>query len=264
MTELKVLAAGSLRPVWQTLMESFQQQSGIRVQTDFGPAGLLRQRIEAGETVDLFASANHAHPQRLLAQGLAQRVEIFTRNRLCLTARKERLDASATWLDLLRDPRLTLGTSTPLADPSGDYTWQLFDNIDKCFSDVGEPGLGELLRNKAKTLVGGPESTPIPAGELAADWLIRSGQCDLFIGYASYARCLEKCTELRVLDIAEEYNVPADYAFAQCHARAAPLSEFLLTTAVREYLETQGYSSKAIDFNKVKDFSKVKDFDERV
>lgn len=245
MITLNVLAAGSLRPVWQTLMESFQQQSGIKVQSDFGPAGLLRQRIEAGETVDLFASANLAHPQRLLTQGLAQQVDIFAHNRLCITARKDLTVEPLSWLDLLRDPRLTLGTSTPLADPSGDYTWQLFDNIDKYFSTVGEPGVGELLRNKAKKLVGGPESALIPTGELAADWLIRSGECDLFIGYASYARRLEKCAELQLIDIPEEYNVRADYAFAQCHEQAAPLSEFLLTTAVRDYLEHQGYSSRA-------------------
>lgn len=236
MTTLKVLAAGSLRPVWQPLMESFRQSSGIEVLTDFGPAGLLRQRIEQGERVDLFASANLAHPQSLQAQGVAQRVEVFTYNRLCLTVAKDRVADDLLWLDVLRHPDVRVGTSTPHADPSGDYTWQLFDNIEKTHA-----GVGERLRQTALPLVGGPHSAAVPPGELAAAWVVRSGQCEAFIGYASYARRLAACADVRVLDIAQAYNVRAEYAFAQCHERAAPLSQFLLTTAVRERLRLEGF-----------------------
>ena len=55
---MRVLAAGSLRRVWPQLMGHFPEP----VETQFGPAGLLRERIASGEACDLFASANLAHP----------------------------------------------------------------------------------------------------------------------------------------------------------------------------------------------------------
>ncbi|EIY7504502.1 molybdenum ABC transporter substrate-binding protein, partial [Salmonella enterica subsp. enterica serovar Typhimurium] len=54
---MRILAAGSLRVVWPQLMAAFQADAVC----DFGPAGLLRERIEAGEACDFFASANLAH-----------------------------------------------------------------------------------------------------------------------------------------------------------------------------------------------------------
>ncbi len=234
---LKVLAAGSLRAVWQPLMASFTLQSGIEVDTRFGPAGLLRESIEQGERPDLFASANIAHPQRLKALGLASRVEVFTRNRLCLTARQELLAAQPSWLALLGNRALKVGTSTPLADPSGDYTWQLFDTLERHHA-----GLGEYLKQSSLKLVGGAASQSVPNGELAAAWLIRGGQCDLFVGYASYARRLRLCKDLAVIDIPENYNIQADYAFAQCYEAANPLSDFLLSTAAQEILFREGFA----------------------
>lgn len=40
---MRILAAGSLRVVWPQLMTAFQADAVC----DFGPAGLLRERIEA-------------------------------------------------------------------------------------------------------------------------------------------------------------------------------------------------------------------------
>ena len=236
---LNVLAAGSLRSVWRPLMQVFTQQTGIAVHSQFGPAGLLRQRIEQGESVDLFASANLAHPQSLLAQGLAQGIASFTSNRLCLTVRRGLKPEHSDWLEYLRDRTLRIGTSTPLADPSGDYTWQLFARLEQ-----QHPGLGEQLRQLALPLVGGAQSAPVPEGELAAAWLIRSNQCDMFIGYASYGRRLEACADLQLIAIPEEDNIQADYALAQCSAKAAPLSEFILSTTAQEYLRREGFAER--------------------
>lgn len=55
---MRVLAAGSLKTVWPAMMAHFPHP----VETHFGPAGLLRERIEAGERCDLFASASEEHP----------------------------------------------------------------------------------------------------------------------------------------------------------------------------------------------------------
>jgi molybdate transport system substrate-binding protein len=66
-------AAGGGKPesAFIPLLARFQQQTGIPVEAHFGPAGLLRERIEGGAPCSVFASANRQHPQALRQAGLA-------------------------------------------------------------------------------------------------------------------------------------------------------------------------------------------------
>ena len=129
-TTLTLLAAGSLRSAFLPLVAHFRQHTGLAVDAQFGPAGLLRERIEAGSPCAVFASANAAHPQALLQAGLAQECQGFASNQLMLTARRSPDNDGLDWLALLSTTRLRLATSTPGCDPSGDYTWQLFARIE--------------------------------------------------------------------------------------------------------------------------------------
>ncbi|EBY5248534.1 TPA_asm: molybdenum ABC transporter substrate-binding protein [Salmonella enterica subsp. enterica serovar Typhimurium] len=192
---MRILAAGSLRVVWPQLMTAFQADAVC----DFGPAGLLRERIEAGEACDFFASANLAHPQALLESG--------------------------------RD--LRIGTSTAGCDPSGDYTQQLFSRMGK---------EGEAIRKRAVALVGGRQTLPLPAGRLAAEWLINHDYTDIFIGYASYAPRLRQVNSLRVVDIPEPYNPVAEYGFACLSEQGKTLADFLLSARARLILMQHGFS----------------------
>src|SRR5579863_3595995 len=81
--EMRVLAAGSLREVIGEIGQRYMNATGIQVVANFGPSGVLRERIEKGEKADLFASADMGHPLELLADGRATRVAMFTRNALC-------------------------------------------------------------------------------------------------------------------------------------------------------------------------------------
>lgn len=234
-TSITLFAAGSLRRAFIPLVKTFIQQTGIAVEVQFGPAGVLRERIEAGEACDVFASANAQHPQTLLERGLAQQSQPFAGNTLMLTVRS---DAKGDALTLLRNPALRLATSTPGCDPSGDYTWQLFDNFNAI-----EPGLGERLKSRACQLVGGSEASIVPPGEIAGGWLIRQNLTDLFIGYAHYARALSEDAALRIVDIPQAQNVRCDYHVArlsQCDA-ARQLYAFILAEEGQAYLRSAGF-----------------------
>ena len=108
---VRIYAAGSLSGVIQDLVAA----SGLPVEAVappvFGPAGLLRQRLEAGEYADLFASADLAQPQRLVDARLAEAVVPFARNRLCLVSRSGLGITADTMLERLLDPKLRLATS---------------------------------------------------------------------------------------------------------------------------------------------------------
>lgn len=225
---MRVLAAGSLHGAWPQLMALFPHP----VDTQFGPAGLLRERIEAGEPCDLFVSANVAHPQALLQNGRARSIAVFASNTLCLTVRSDALREGDDWLSLLTRPDLCLATSTAGCDPSGDYTQELFTRM-------GEAGVA--VRERALALVGGRESAPVPPGKLAAEWIIQSGQADLFIGYASYAPKLRLIPELKVLNIPAPFNPRAEYACAVMTPQAENLADYIQSEKAKAIFQQAGF-----------------------
>lgn len=235
MDRIRVLAAGSLRLVWPELASAFEELHSVALETQFGPAGLLRRRIELGEPCHLFASANVGHPHALLASGKARHSARFCRNQLCLSVKAE-LDTDRSWLELLSDPALRVATSTPLSDPAGDYAWQLFDNIESHHA-----GVGSELKNRALQLVGGADSQAIPTGESAASWLLNSDLADIFIGYQSYAAEIQVRTNIRVITVPASYQIRADYEFAVCAACAQPLADFLLSKRAQMILQRAGF-----------------------
>src|SRR5262245_41463770 len=81
--ELTLYGAGSLRDVMTAIAGDFSKRTGIVVKTSFGPSGLMRGKIENGDKVDVFVSADMGHPNKLLKDGRAAYVVMFTRNRLC-------------------------------------------------------------------------------------------------------------------------------------------------------------------------------------
>lgn len=225
---MQILAAGSLKGVWPALMAYFPAP----VDTRFGPAGLLRERIEAGESCDLFASASEDHPQTLLAAGRALAVMPFTSNRLCITVCSDCLLPGDDWFTLLTRDSLRIATSTPGTDPSGDYTQVLFSRMGNA---------GEAVRQRALPLAGGRDSPVIPTGRLAAEWIIQADMADLFIGYASYRTALSRAAGLTVLDIPAAVNPVARYACAVITPEAQRLATFLGSEQAKGVLRDAGF-----------------------
>lgn len=225
---MQILAAGSLKGVWPALMAYFPAP----VETRFGTAGLLRERIEAGESCDLFASASEDHPQTLLAAGRALAVMPFTSNRLCITVRRDCLLPGDDWFTLLTRDSLRIATSTPGTDPSGDYTQVLFSRMGNA---------GEAVRQRALPLAGGRDSPVIPTGRLAAEWIIQADMADLFIGYASYRTALSRAAGLTVLDIPAAVNPVARYACAVITPEAQRLATFLGSEQAKGVLRDAGF-----------------------
>ena len=122
---VRLFAAGSLR---EPLTEIARE--GSQVETRFGASGLLRDEIAAKGGADVFASANMEHPRSLAEAGRSGPAVLFARNRLCALARPNLDATSADVVDRMLDPAVKLGASTPKADPSGDYAWAVFRNID--------------------------------------------------------------------------------------------------------------------------------------
>lgn len=236
---LTVYAAGSLRHAFADLLNDFGESRRLSIDVSFGPAGLLRQKIERGDKVDLFASANCEHPRALFAKGLATEPRYFAANSLGIVMRNIPELTSQSWLSALLDEQFTLGMSTPGCDPSGDYTLRLFDSV-----ELLHPGYGERLRRKAQSLVGGEASLALPKDVLPAVHLIRSGRADIFIGYTNNNSRLQGESDLFVMQVPSPYAVRARYELCVMNGaleQADDLAEFIMSATGQRYLQTNGF-----------------------
>jgi len=237
---LRVLSAGSLRYAFPAIIDRFAAASGIDVSVAFGPAGLLRERIQSGEAFDLFASANMAHPRALAESGLADHPTCFATNRLCVLTRADLGMSTENFIEVLSDPAVRIGTSTPGDDPSGDYAFEVFDLI-----DAAHPGLGGELKSRARQLVGGRNS-PAPSGGVGA--FVAAGEVDLMMYYYSNARLGENDPAFRIVDIPAAFAPRIEYGLALSIAapgHASLLKEFVLSSAGQNILAEAGFSSPA-------------------
>ena len=180
-----VYAAGSLRAAFEDLARAFEKEHALKVKPTFGASGLLKDRIVAGESPQVFASANMEHPEALVAAGRAPSVSAFARNALCVLATPSfSLQGKSLALRLL-DADVRVGTSTPKADPSGDYAFTLFERIES--SGAAGPGSAAALKAKALQLTGGPGSPAPPPGRNVYGELVAGGQADAFVTYCTNA-----------------------------------------------------------------------------
>jgi molybdate transport system substrate-binding protein len=207
---IRIFAAGSLRAAVTEMARAFEARSGggLHIETEFAASGLLRERIEKGERVHLFMSADVGHPTKLAEGGYAKtKVMIFARNQLCALVRDGLEVGPGNLLDIMLDANVRIGTSTPRADPSGDYAWELFAK-----AEARRPGARATLEGKALQLTGGPTSEKAPAGRNLYGWVMAVDKADLFLTYCTNAiLAAAEVPALQIVQIPPDLAVGADY-----------------------------------------------------
>ncbi len=243
-TEVSVFAAGSLRAALTEAGKAYEAlQPGVRLRFTFGASGLLKDRLLAGEAADVFASANMEHPQVLLAADRAQPVRHFARNTMCALVRPGLDVTPQTLVQRLLDPAVKVGTSTPKADPSGDYAWQMFERIEQ----AGTPNAFATLSTKALQLTGGPQSAAPPANRNVYGVLVAQGAADLFITYCTNAVLAQREEPtLQVVNVPDAINVSAGYGITLLNPPSAAGQGFvdhLLAPPGQAVLARHGFSA---------------------
>jgi molybdenum ABC transporter molybdate-binding protein len=217
-------AAGSLRAALTEVANAFDAAGLGKVQAKFGPSGLLKDEIAAGAKAEVFASANMEHPQALAAEKRSGPVVLFARNRLCALARPALALTPASLLDRMLDSSVKLGTSTPKADPSGDYAWEVFRKAGKI-----NPGASATLEKKALQLTGGPSSPPAPQGRSVYGELVAKGSADIFLTYCTNALAAQRENPAQqIVQLPDALAVGADYGLTVMNSASAPAYRFAL------------------------------------
>jgi molybdate transport system substrate-binding protein len=233
-------AAGSLKNALTEVAKAFEISTGVPVKTSFRPSGLLREALAKGEPAEVFASANMEHPLALAKDGKAGPVVLFVRNETCAFARPGLEVTSNTLLTYLLDSKVRLGTSTPKADPSGDYAWQVFAK-----AEALKPGAKAALEAKALQLVGGPNSAPTPPDRNGTGHLLATGAADLFLGYCTNADPIAREQPgIRMVRLPANLLVGADYGLtvmSNASPNAYRLGMFILSPEGQRILARHGF-----------------------
>lgn len=235
-------AAGSLRAALSGVITAFAAAHGGTVQAKFGASGLLKDEIAGGARAEVFASANMEHPQALARAKRSGPAVLFARNKLCALVRAGLVVAPATLLDRMLDPQVKLGTSTPKADPSGDYAWEVFRAADKI-----RPGAFGLLDRKALQLTGGPSSPAPPPGRTLYGTLVAQGAADIFLTYCTNALAAQSENPgQQVVALPDALAVGADYGLtvmADASPGAYRLALFILSAEGQRILASHGFAA---------------------
>jgi molybdate transport system substrate-binding protein len=242
--DLVLYGAGSLREVMTSIAASFGQANGVTVTTQFGPSGRMRERIEKGEHVDVFTSADVGHARKLVADGRASVMAVFTRNTVCLLSPKAFAATTENALDKMLAQGVRIGVSPPKVDPLGDYTERLFD-----VAETLRAGSAAALRGRAVVLDNPPGSPPLKSGDTDTDAIL-DGRIDAAIVYCSgrdrYARLLPDAT---LVSFPPRLQVGPEYALAvlkDARPEAQMLALTILSPAGQKVLAEHGFQPVAL------------------
>lgn len=238
---VRLYAAGSLRAALTEVAQAYTAAGGARVDGTFGPSGVLRERIEKGGPAEVFASADIGNAQAIARAGLGSSPVVFARNRLCALAAPNVDVTPETLLERMLDPRVKLGTSTPKADPSGDYAWQLFERAEKL-----RPGAFSTLDAKALKLTGGPNSPSPPPDRSIYAVMIAEKKADIFLTYCTNALpVVREVSGARMVAIPDALAVGASYGMTvlnDARPAAQKLALYIVSIPAQEILARHGFT----------------------
>lgn len=238
--DIRIVAAGSLKDAFTAIFADYAKAHHVTFSPAWGPSGLLRQRLQDGEAFDVFASAALPHAQALTNSGLSGPATLFARNTLCIvTSADAQLNQDNLVATLLR-PDVRIGTSTPNADPGGDYTWELFRKI-----DAHQSGAFDILSNKAQQLFGGATTTSLVNGRHRLVAALDERKIDLFVYYRSSAQqIVSSSPRYKLVELPPELSVGAEYGLTvsrNAALGAADFAKYLLSDQGQNLLTVFGF-----------------------
>ena len=238
-----LVAAGSLNLALSQVADAFTAATGIKVAQTYSPSGTLRQQIESGLRPDVFASADTNSPQTLQQEGLAGPVQVFASNQNVVVVRSGFGQAvnPSNLLSVLLDSSTRIGTSTPVADPGGDYAQEIFQK-----ADAVQAGATATLQAKAQELVANANAPAVPAGTNSLVYFLDTTQTvDVFISYvtsAVQARVLDPA--LYIVFLPRELSVAAPFGLTVLNGASSEgrqFADFILSPKGQQILASYGF-----------------------
>jgi molybdate transport system substrate-binding protein len=192
----------------------------------------------------VFASAALPHAQVLTDAGISGPSIMFARNALCVVTETGRALEPGNLVETLLDPRIRFGTSTPISDPAGDYTWEMFHKIDAL-----KPGAFGTLSQKAQQLFGGPATTTTVNGRPRLLVALDNHDIDLFIYYCSGAQQIVRDAKYKSVALPPELTVGPEYGLTvsrKAQPAASDFAMYLMSPQAQATLKSFGFIPVAL------------------
>ena len=208
---LVVYNAGSLARPLRTVLDSFAERTGVRIdQESAGSLETARKLTELRKIPDIIALADYKVFPELLVPAHTTWYAAFARNRMVLahTARSRfssEINAD-NWWEILMRPGVETGRSDPNLDPNGYRTLLVFSLAE---AHHGRPGLARELLAAAPARNVRPKEVDLVA-------LLQAGELDYIWSYESVARA----TSLPFVQLPDEVDLGSP-AHAALYATAA-------------------------------------------
>jgi ABC-type molybdate transport system substrate-binding protein len=168
-------------------------------------------------------------------------VALFARNTLCALVRSGLAVDPATLLAHMLDSQVKLATSTPKADPSGDYAFAVFAK-----AETLKPGAKAVLEAKALKLTGAADSAKPPAGRNVYGWHVAAGRADIFLTYCTNVLAAQQQNPgQQMIALPDALSVGADYGLTVVNGApkaAQRLAQFILSPAGQNMLAARGFA----------------------
>jgi ABC-type molybdate transport system substrate-binding protein len=153
--------------------------------------------------------------------------------------------SSGNLLGKMLDPQVKLGTSTPQADPSGDYAFAVFARAEKL-----QPGAKVALEAKARRLTGAADSAKPPTGRNVYGWHIAEGRADVFLTYRTNAtEAQRQDPDQRIVILPNDLTVGADYGLTVIDGAppaAQQFVQFILSAKGQGIFARHGFEAPAL------------------
>jgi molybdate transport system substrate-binding protein len=225
---LVVFAASSLTDAFNDLERSFEAKNAdVDVALSYGGSQLLKLQISEGAPSDVFASADEAHMQELVAAGRAAASQTLAWNELVLVVPRDNPANIRELSELTRAERLVIGAANV---PVGAYTRAL---LSRAAQQYGAAFEREVLAH----VVSEESNVRLVRAK------VELGEADAAIVYRTDAAGSK---DLRQLPIPPELNVRASYPIAALSQAPEPALArrwiaYVLSAEGQSALGTRGF-----------------------
>lgn len=202
MTALTIFSPGSLGHILPTLVDQTTRDYRILQ----GPSGQLRNRIEAGESFDLFFSTQLDHCQALHAQGLLSDYAPLGLNETVLVAQRARWRAYPDLRSFLMAANgLSVSTTGMLSESK--QTPPILAKL-ACFLNQSD----SMIQQRVRRITGGRETPNAPAGRDQYGWIMEHESVEALLTYLSNALVtVHDNPNLTIIRVPHELHVPGTY-----------------------------------------------------
>lgn len=190
---LSVYAASSLTEAFTELGSVFEEtHPDVRAELTFAGSQVLRVQIEQGAPADVYASADSAHMEALVREGLVRDARWFGGNELVVVVPPDNPAGIESFADLPRAERIVLGTASV---PVGRYARAMLAAADSLLRPGFEAAvLAHVVSEESNVRL--------------ARSKVELGEADAAVVYRTDAVPSER---VRTVPVPDEVNVRADY-----------------------------------------------------